>query len=63
MVDGLSQYDTGIAFKLHKFVQMTFYHQCDQFCKYVHLFESICKAWYIEHGIIFLKKMSFCFMV
>ncbi len=26
------QNDTSIAFKLHNFVQMTFYHQCDQLC-------------------------------
>jgi len=29
MVNGLSQYDTNIAFKLHNFVQVTFYHECD----------------------------------
>jgi hypothetical protein len=32
MGNGLSQYDTIITFKLHNFVQMTFYHQLDQLC-------------------------------
>jgi hypothetical protein len=32
MVNGLSKYDMGIAFKLHHFVQVTFYHQYDQLC-------------------------------
>jgi hypothetical protein len=30
MVNGLSQYDMGIAFKLYNFVQVTFYHQYEQ---------------------------------
>jgi hypothetical protein len=30
MVNELSQYDMGIAFKLYNFVQVTFYHQCEQ---------------------------------
>ncbi len=29
----ISQDDVGIAFKLHDFVQMTFYHLCENFAK------------------------------
>jgi hypothetical protein len=61
MVNGLSQYDTGIAFKLHNFVQVTFYHQCDQFCNtFIYLNQ------YVQHDILNMelkKKKSFCFMV
>jgi hypothetical protein len=33
MVNELSQYNVGIAFKLFNFVQLNpFYHQCDQLC-------------------------------
>jgi len=28
----ISQYDAGIAFKLHNFVQVTLYHKCEQLC-------------------------------
>ncbi len=32
MFNGLLQYDTCIAFELHNFFQLAFYHQCDQLC-------------------------------
>jgi len=47
MVYGLSQYDTDIAFKLHNFVQMTFYHQCDQFCNTFNYLNQ-----YVQHDIL-----------
>jgi hypothetical protein len=28
----ISQHDACIAFKLHNFVQLTFYHQCEELC-------------------------------
>jgi hypothetical protein len=47
MVNGLSQYDTNIVFKLNNFVQMTFYHQCDQLCNtFIYLNQ------YIRHDIL-----------
>jgi hypothetical protein len=52
MVNGLSQYDMNIAFKLHNIVQMTFYHQC--ILQYLHLLKSICRARYIEHEIFYI---------
>jgi hypothetical protein len=45
-VNGLSQYNTSIAFKLHNFVQVT-YHQCDQFCNtFIYLNQ------YVGHDIL-----------
>jgi hypothetical protein len=49
----ISYDDVDIAFKLHNFVQVTFYHQCEELC--IHLLEFICRACYIEHGIYILK--------
>ncbi len=47
MVNGLSQYDMGVAFKLYNFVQMAFYHRCDQLCNtFVYLNQ------YIRHDIL-----------
>ncbi len=47
MVNGLSQYDTSIAFKLHNFVQVTFYHQCDQlYNTFIYLNQ------YVQHDIL-----------
>ncbi len=50
MVNGLSQYDMGIAFKFHSFVQVTFYHQCDQLCNiFIYLNQ------YVWHDILNTK--------
>jgi hypothetical protein len=61
MVNGLSQYNMGISFKLHNFVQMTFYHQCDQLCN-----TSIYLNQYVWHDILKMEldffKMCFCLM-
>jgi hypothetical protein len=47
MINGLSQYDTSIAFKFHNFVQMTFYHQCDKLCNtFIYLNQ------YVQHDIL-----------
>ncbi len=51
MVNGLSQYDTSIAFKLHKFVQVTFYHQCDQLCN-----TFINRNQYVKHDILNMEQ-------
>jgi len=40
MLNGLLQYDTCIAFKLHNFFQVTFYHQCDQLCNTPPIFKK-----------------------
>jgi hypothetical protein len=54
MVNGLSQYNTSITFKLHNFVQMTFYHQCGQFCNtFIYLNQ------YVWHDIL---NMEFYFI-
>jgi hypothetical protein len=47
MVNWLSQYDMGIAFNLHNFVQVIFYHQCDQLCN-----NSIYLNQYVRHDIL-----------
>jgi hypothetical protein len=46
----------GISFKLHNFVQVTFYHQCEELYKYPHLLNQ-CLVWYNEHGISIFKKI------
>jgi hypothetical protein len=54
MVNGLSQYDTNIAFKFHNFVQMTLYHQCDQFCNtFIYLNQ------YVGHDILNMDFIYF----
>jgi len=50
MVNELSQYDVGIAFKLLLSLMWSI-------LQYFHLFESICKAWYIEHEINIFKNI------
>ncbi len=53
MVNGLSQYDTNIAFKLHNFVQLTFYHQCDQLCNtFIYLNQ------YVQHDILNMEYIN-----
>jgi hypothetical protein len=32
MVNANIPYDACIAFKLHNFVEVTFYHQCEELC-------------------------------
>jgi hypothetical protein len=54
MVNGLSQYDTSIAFKLYNFVQMTFYHQCDQLCNTFIYFDQ-----YVWHDILNMEFFFF----
>jgi hypothetical protein len=47
MGNGLSQYNTIIVFRLHNFVQMTFYHQYDQLCNtFIYLNQ------YVQHNIL-----------
>jgi hypothetical protein len=54
MVNGLSQYDTNIVFKLNNFVQMTFYHQCDQLCNtFIYLNQ------YVRHDILNMEHFIF----
>jgi hypothetical protein len=54
MVNGLSQYDMSIALKLYNFVQMTFYHQCDQFCNtFIYLNQ------YVQHDILNMEYFFF----
>jgi len=55
MVNGLSQYNTCIAFRFHKFASMW------STLQYLHLLDSIFTTWYIEHGIyIYIYIMSYC---
>jgi hypothetical protein len=51
----LSQYDMNIAFIFFNFVQV-FLPSMWPTLQYLHLFESMYRAWYIEHGIIFIFK-------
>ncbi len=53
MVNGLSQYDIAIAFKIHNFIQLTFYHQCDQLCNtFIYLNQ------YVQHDILNMKYIN-----
>jgi hypothetical protein len=43
----ISYDDVGIAFKLYNFVQMTFYHQCEELCNiFIYLNQ------YVKHVIL-----------
>jgi len=52
VVNGLSQYDTSIAFKFHNFVQVTFYHQCDQLCNTFIYWNQ-----YVRHDILNMEQL------
>ncbi len=47
MVDGLSQYDMGIAFKFHNFFPAIFYHQSNQLFNIVIYLNQ-----YVKHDIL-----------
>jgi hypothetical protein len=59
MVNGLSQYDMGIAFKLHNFVQVTLYHQCDQLCNTLIYLNQYVRHDILNMKLFYLKKCPF----
>jgi hypothetical protein len=54
MGNGLSHYNIVIIFELYNFVQMTFYHQCDQLCDtFIYLNQ------YVWHDILNMELFYF----
>jgi hypothetical protein len=58
MVNELSQYDMNIAFIFYNFAQVLL-PSMKLNLQYLRLFESMYRAWYIEHGISILLKNPF----